>query len=277
MAEKLFFGETSVASAITSTNTGNTVGSGWASTYSGVLTSVGIYSYSASSGNLKFAVYEGGASQNDAASTLAYTSGDESVSSTGWNYYPITPMGVNAGEYYHIALGQGSPNIRTAVPTGSNLYVNGTFSYSFFSPVTPWGTGWTPISTYTSVYAGWGWEPPAVSSIDDSIIPPGATRTLTGTDFMTSANPITVEICNNSNYAAATVKTAQTVTAQADTSVDFTAVTTGLSGASWVFVTTDLGQMNATGLPVTVGRTVYAWVETASGILSAYPHEVLLT
>jgi len=231
--------------------------------------------YSISGGVIHAVAYEGG-SLGDNNASLIQALNAQSVSGSTWNSVSFTPFNITSGNYYRIGgVGGGANRLaRTASGPASVEYRND--AYSGFTASDPIGT--TSLGPTLSMYIGmWGWDLPVVSSIDDDTIVSGQSFVLTGTDFMTDSNPITVEICNNSTYASATVKTVQTVTAQSDTEVTFTAVTTGLTETNYVFVTTDLGLLNVTGLEVQLGREVWAFVEDENGIINTTGHPVILT
>lgn len=273
MAEKLFWGN-EVAGTANASITSHQLNVDYP-IYDGVISKIGFYSLT--TGNLKTNIYN--ASAGVPTSLIWADDSGSSYPAVGWVYKEVTPFEVSSGsEYAAGAIGDTVGTYTYSTPGPSNrAFASGTYA-PFTAP--------DPISGYTTM--GWlsgayavvlyGWEPPGISSIDNSTIVTGQTRTLTGTDFMTSADPIDkIEICNNSVYASATVKTAQTnISNQTDTGVEFDCVTTGLSGPAWIFLTTDLGQINVTGLSVNVGVTKYAWIERSDGSISAYPHQVIL-
>lgn len=268
MAEKLFFGTAdSVVPIANGSQLYHEVDPD-TSAYTGILTSVTTRVLAA--GQAQVQVYD------LATNALIADTGDQAVV-IGVNNLSVTPIAVTASASYGIGTAVDTAGAYGVYLSADGRYFKSGVTYATWVPPDPINLGiYGSDSIYRTTIGAYGWEPPTISGIDDSNIISGGTYTLTGTDFMPDTDPITVEICNNSNYAAATVKVTQTVTSQADTSIDFTAVTTGLSGACWIFATTNLGQINATGLSVTVGRIVYAWIERAEGTLSAQPHEVLL-
>jgi hypothetical protein len=72
---------------------------------------------------------------------------------------------------------------------------------------------------------------------------------LTGTTFLDEG--ATLELCNNADYGSATIKVAQSINTQSDTSIDFDVVKGALDyGIVYAFVTTSLLQINATGFSV---------------------------
>lgn len=78
--------------------------------------------------------------------------------------------------------------------------------------------------------------------------------TVTGTTFGATQGSGSVELGNNSDYAAAT-KQAQTVTTWGDTAIEITAVIGTLApGGMWLFVTENGGTRNDPGFAVTVHR-----------------------
>lgn len=117
-----------------------------------------------------------------------------------------------------------------------------------------------PLSSYQNEYADqsmamslWGWVPPVISSIDgDNTITTSQTGVVvSANDLMTSG--ATIELCNNADYASATIKVTQTYNSQTDTTLNFDVVQGALStGTVYAFVTTSLGQRNTTGFAVTL-------------------------
>ena len=93
---------------------------------------------------------------------------------------------------------------------------------------------------------------PAVASLDgdggnqNASITAGETVIMTGSDFRPNQSTGKVEVCNNVNYASATVKNTQTITAWADTQISFTVNNiTGLAeGTNYVFVTNGTGEIS---------------------------------
>lgn len=268
MAKKTFFGSEAASTGNYYTDTHYTT---WfQSSYSGVITDFRVLANA--SGNIKVSVYEG---TNWDTATLLSSEDTGTAVTSGTNDIAITNFNVVASNYYWLAGNSDTNNVITFSAAAGGVFRQKAATYSTFTAPDPPGSGYSSAGVVLR-FAALGWEPPVISTIDDSSIGTGQTRTLTGTDFMTAANPIKVEICNNSDYSLATVKVEQTVTSQSDTSVDFTCVTTGLSGPNYVFVTTDLGQMNTTGTSVNVPATAYMWISRNDGNLSAYPHLVVI-
>ena len=93
---------------------------------------------------------------------------------------------------------------------------------------------------------------PAIASLDgdggnqNSSITAGETVIMTGSDFRPNQTTGKVEICNNVNYASATVKNTQTITAWADTQISFTLnnVTGLVEGTNYVFITNGTGEVS---------------------------------
>ena len=93
---------------------------------------------------------------------------------------------------------------------------------------------------------------PSVSTLDgdggnqNSSITAGETVIMTGSDFRSNQTTGKVEICNNVNYASATVKNTQTITAWADTQISFTLnnVTGLVEGTNYVFITNGPGEVS---------------------------------
>jgi len=93
---------------------------------------------------------------------------------------------------------------------------------------------------------------PAVAGLDgdggnqNSSITAGETVIMTGSDFRPNQSTGKVEVCNNVNYASATVKNTQTITAWADTQISFTVdnVTGLVEGTNYVFVTNGTGEFS---------------------------------
>ena len=93
---------------------------------------------------------------------------------------------------------------------------------------------------------------PSIGSLDgdggnqNSSITAGETVIMTGSDFRPNQTTGKVEICNNVNYASATVKNTQTITAWADTQISFTLnnVTGLVEGTNYVFITNGTGELS---------------------------------
>lgn len=268
MAEKLFFGNTN--SPFGGHTANYHAANGFTSSFSGRVSRLVIEA--TASGSVKPQIYSG---STWLSASLLWADDVGVAVTVGNNDIAVNIPIVAAGNYWISAVG--SVLGAFGYSTGTSSYRFKASSYGPFIAPDPPGSGYSNATTELP-FRAYGWEPPTISSIDDSFISSGKTRTLTGTDFMTTSDPISkIEICNNSVYASATVKTPQTnIANQTDTGVDFDCVTTGLSGPAWIFLTTGLGQINATGLAVDVGIQAYAWIQRSDGSLSAYPHAVII-
>jgi hypothetical protein len=120
------------------------------------------------------------------------------------------------------------------------------------------------------------WELPTITNISDSTLVNGQTGVvLTGTDFMSSG--ATLELCNNSNYASATIKLSQTITAQNNTQISFTVNNNDqIFGNKYLFLTTSIGQRNVTPYTVNIGRTVYFFVTNNGSAINSTGFPVTL-
>lgn len=120
-------------------------------------------------------------------------------------------------------------------------------SHTYTDPLPGTYTGSPDGNLYFAGYVS-GYAPPTIVSIDgDNTI--DATQTgveLVGTNLVDSGGAPTLELCNNSDYGAATIKVTQSINSSNDTGINFDVVQGGLSaGTVYAFVTTGLGQQNA--------------------------------
>lgn len=106
---------------------------------------------------------------------------------------------------------------------------------------------------------GAGSNPPTITSSTSISLNNGDSITITGTDFESSQGTGKVEIGNASTYGSSTIKTEQTVTSWADTSIDVTIVETGFQNGDTAYIyvtnnsssTTDGFLVNFSGILVT--------------------------
>jgi hypothetical protein len=155
-----------------------------------------------------------------------------------------------------IFAGFGSTNTSNVTPyydaSGS------TSPYTYASDAQPdplpsqWGT-----DNGTPFIEVWGYIPPSPTtcgsdneiSIDETDIP------LAGTDMLDEYGNSKIWISNNVSFDSATIKVQQTVTTQHDTAAvfDYTDGSAELSAGTWyLHVETSLGQINDTGLTITI-------------------------
>jgi hypothetical protein len=211
--------------------------------------------YSVSSGNVKAALTDTTGDPLVPDTVLSQNTGT-AVSASQWNDVLITPVSVTEGILYGtVGLGDASG----VVTFNSNSYGSNTLRYTAVS--NPYSSG-IPSSMPALSGIGeqlyqvipWGYPLPSISSIDgDNDISVSQTGvTLSGLNLQDTGNAV-LELCNNSDYASATVKVVQTWNSQTDTTLNFDVVQGALStGTVYAFVTTSLGQRHVTGFSVTL-------------------------
>jgi len=206
-----------------------------------------VRSWTVGAGNQKCGIWNGAGD-----TLLAQRSTDYSVVA-GWNYIPLdssinisATTGYIAGAKGDVADATG----RRPILDAYSLRFTASYSDAFIDALVASGS---ITNSYEPLVQIWGWIPPTINSINggSSIANEDTSVPVIGVDFMDSG--ATLELCNNSDYASATTKVAQTVTSQADDELAFTVSQGALSaGTVYAFVTTDLGQINTTGFSVTL-------------------------
>jgi len=120
------------------------------------------------------------------------------------------------------------------------------------------GNNSSSLSNYCSIPAEWGWSAalsiPIILSVDgdDIIFASEEGATIDGTCLASGGLP-TLELCNNSVYASATIKVAQTIIGTpSDTEIVFNVVPGALTEDSfvYVFVTSSFGYRNGVGFEI---------------------------
>lgn len=208
-----------------------------------------------SSANFLGAIYD----DEDNGNLIWECTTDTATTADTWAKQDIDEtVDIEDGTTYGLAAMGDSTNVikQESGQTGtlSRLQVGGLGAY---------GDGFPDPGTYSQqikytdrnyVYQVWGWEPPTITNFNGgSSVKEDDSVSIVGTDFMTAVGTGKVELCNNSVYASATVKVEQTDTAWGDTGITATIVQGTLStGTVYAFVTTDIGQVNATGYSVTL-------------------------
>lgn len=220
------------------------------SVYAGKITGFKIYA-NGSTGNIRFGLY-------DASANLIYDNGAETRSQSGGELFEITPQDVSASTTYgtaHITdTGTATATFNETGEENIYVYVSGNVT----TPLPATFTGSTFTSRGVAIEL-WGWIPPTVSGVNsgDPLVGGATEVSITGIDFMDSQGTNgKVYLANNSDFGSATVTVEQTVTSWSDGTIEFTVVPGALSpGTVYVFVQTDLEQMNATGYSATLSAS----------------------
>jgi hypothetical protein len=242
MAIKLLFGNTTVSPR--SQNGSNYhVLEYFESTLDAIATEIRMYAND--DANVKATAYEGIGSPIDATASLIWSdlTGTAFIGGT-WNTFNVTISITNGKRYYIGADSDTVGGTSYVEDAGGRFYKSET--YSGFSPPNPLGTGFITKFNSKNLYAVYGYTPPIISSISDSLVYDGQTGvSISGSDFMASG--ATLEICDGPVYSTAN-KISQTITNQTDSDIEFTVVNTvPFYGDCYLFVTTSLGQRNSTG------------------------------
>jgi hypothetical protein len=250
MALKQFGGITTESWASYSANTGNVVASGWQSSLSGVVDSVGVYS-GVSSGNFKFAIYKGGSSLFDAAAPKLQTTGALSVDTADdWNVRNISsPFSVSSGDWIHLVKGQETANIRSVFSDpGANSRYSAAYNYTTMGSLPdPFGASWTSPGNYAYGFRFYGYTPPVIVSVNGGASINGTDTgiAVVATDLVDSAGDSELWLCSTNDFSTAPIKVAQTINGIDDTSIDFDVVPGDLfSGTVYAFAVSALGQVS---------------------------------
>lgn len=120
----------------------------------------------------------------------------------------------------------------------------------------PAGTGYSTYTANAWIMSAYGYPLPSIVSVGTGgEITVGETgAAISGLNLLDSAGQPAIELCNNADYASATVKVTQSNVSCTDTTGTFDVVQGGLTADTTVyaFVTTGLGQRNTTGVAVTL-------------------------
>ena len=241
MPEKLFFGTVSTGSGVLAAS--KHVWTPFVSAYSGVVTK--LRSYGTADGNIKLNLYD------NAGNLLWADDTDHPV--TGGSYVEHAISGslpvVSAGQTYRLGYNSDTTSAVT-YGGGGNMYVKG-YLYLSYSAVDPMASGYVNYGLDIQL-AAYGWEPPTITGCSESTLHDGEVDVvLSGTDFMTAADPVTLWLADGPVFATAN-KVAQTVTVQNDGSLTFTVSQGSLStGTCYLFVETALGQKSS-GFSITL-------------------------
>lgn len=244
MPEKLFFGNTAVGTSNDFADFHRLAH--FTSAYSGKITRVRFYASTSSDVKPNMYNIAGGI-----PTTLLWADDTGQSFTSGFNDVSVTPFTVSSGTDYAIgAVPDTDGGITRSTGTSTRTYRVAPYStFTAPDPIADYTTQTGFVLTYC--FAAYGWEPPVIDSVDDDTLEVGQTYNLAGSDFMDSG--ATLELCNNSDYTLATIKITQTNLGQTDTTFQSSLTNNDqLYGLNYLFITTSLGQRNATGLAVTV-------------------------
>ena len=210
--------------------------------------------YGKANGNVKFGLYD------DTGSTypgnLLY--GDDSgqaIANSQWNTYAISSdVNIEKDSPYYMG---GNANASAIGADFISGYTEITYStdYSSFVNPDPLPAGKGTYSGWANSFQAWGYALATITDVDgdENITSSQTNVVVTGSDFVATQGLGKVELANNVNYSAATVKVSQSIDSWSDTSIQFDTAQGGLStGTVYMFITNQYGQVNASGYPITL-------------------------
>ena len=254
----------------------NVAGSTYANAYGYDAVAAFYEVYPLQSGNIKCGLYEWTGSYPMPARDRNNSS--TSVTANQWNQVPFsTPYALENGNNYRVMAGGDAAGVLASGPYGASSPRNAPFDYATGLPAEYNSTSSTGIDYAIRVL---GYFPPTIVSVGSGgEVTVGASASISGTNLIDSAGQPTIELCNNADYASATVKVTQSNVSCTDTTGTFDVVQGGLTADTTVyaFVTTGLGQRNTTGVGVTLNGSGSGTETTPDPISQTQSIENVLT
>lgn len=267
MVEKIFLGAETPGTSGMGTSPVHRL-SHYTCLFTGKLTRVGIYSIL--SGNAKLNIYDVVAGS---PTDLLYAD-DNGLAclSDAWNTKNISnDITVISGNVYAIGSIVDAASVMTNFAETRDRSFKTDLNYATFTAPDPLtGQGYTDEAdhAYTYAYVAYGIEVPIISNIDE-LYGNGKNKILTGTSFMDSDEPLTLELCNDSVYGSASIKVPQPINIHDDESINFDVELGTLgNGLAYAFVTTSMNQRSAAyavNVKRTYEKTVWAVITNDNG------------
>lgn len=198
-------------------------------------TGVAIKIYSASSGNVKCAVFDD--NSGTPGTMLSQDNTGAAVTGSQWNYLTVPNVSITTSTVYWIGvISDTSGCIRNNWPTGTSKYKAATYgTFSFASD--PAGLTSDGAQMAISVVA----VLPEITDCEDEDLLETETGVLMDGTGLLGGTPA-LEIGNNAVYGSCTVKSTQTINSNDGSQVDFDVVLGSLSyGQNWLYHTTNVG------------------------------------